>query len=249
VDVIGREGVSDCFRIVQNEEHAEFLNYMVDESGAIFDTAGALDGGRQVFVTMQLPGHILVGGVDKVDNYLAAFNGHDGSMSFTIMVTPVRVVCRNTMNLAFQDHSNIFRVRHTTNAEKIIRAKAREALDFSFKYVGAMQEEAERLINTSMTNAQFEAIVEREFGAPEDAPASTKTRADKRLAEIFELYADASTQDGIRGTAWAGLNALTEWADHYSVVRGDDPEGSRAIKAIKDPSFKNRALKLMLQGV
>lgn len=249
VDVLSRYGVSDDYQIVQNEEHAAFLDALVDEGGVKFDTAGALDGGRQVFITMKMPGHIMVGGKDQVDNYLAAFNSHNGSMSFTLMVTPVRVVCANTMNLAFQNHSNIFRVRHTVNAQRNILAKAREALDFSFKYLDAFQEEANRLVQTTMTQAQFEAIVTAEFGAKEGASASTVTRAENRLDEMFELFAEANTQEGIRGTAWAGLNALTEWADHFSVVRGNDPDGSRAAKAIKDPSFKNRALALMLQHV
>jgi phage/plasmid-like protein (TIGR03299 family) len=245
IDVLSRYGVSDGYQEVQNEDHAGFLNALVDESGAHFDTAGALDGGRQVFLTMKMPGHIQVGGVDPVDMYLAAINSHDGSMAFTLMVTPVRIVCANTMNLAFENHSNVFRIRHTTNVEKNIRTVAREALDMSFKYLDAFQKEAEVLINTTMTQAQFEAIVEAEFGAGGNASASARTRSDRRMEEMFELFAEAQTQEGIRDTAWAGLNALTEWADHFSGVRGDDHDQSRAIKAIMDPSFKNRALKLM----
>lgn len=249
VDVLGKYPVSDAYQEVQNEEHADFLNALVDESGAHFETAGALHGGAQVFLTMRLPGHILVGGVDKVDNYLAAFNSHDGSMAFTLMVTPVRVVCANTLNLAFQDHSNVFRVKHTTHVQKNIQAKAREAMAFSFKYLEGFQDEANKLIEASMTQAQFEAIVAAEFGASADAGKAAQTKAENRLNEMFELFTDAQTQEGIRGTAWAGLNALTEWADHHSGVRGGDHDHSRAVKAIMDPSFKNKALRLMLAAV
>ena len=81
---------------LQNEEHAEFLNHLADESGAIFDTAGSLRGGRQVFVTMRLPKHLNVGGTDRVDLNIAALNSHDGNSAFRLLVTPVRVVCANT---------------------------------------------------------------------------------------------------------------------------------------------------------
>lgn len=247
IDVLG--DVGESYQIIQNEAHAEFLNTLVDESGAHFNTAGALYGGSQVFITMKLPGHINVGGVDPVENYLAMINSHDGSLSLTGMITPVRIVCANTLNLAYRQHSSIFRIRHTSGAEKILVQRAREALDITFDYLDEFQKDAEKLIQTSLTQKQFEEIIEAEFGAPEDAGAATVTRADKRVAEITELFADAQTQEGIRDTAWAGFNALTEWADHYSPTRGDDRDSRRAFNALFDPSFKQKALKLMLAQV
>jgi hypothetical protein len=83
---------------LQNEDHAEFLNLLADESGAIFDTAGSLRGGRQVFITMQLPGSLTVDGTDRVDLNIAALNSHDGTSAFRIPVTPVPFVCANTQS-------------------------------------------------------------------------------------------------------------------------------------------------------
>lgn len=105
------------------------------------------------------------------------------------------------------------------------------------------------MIQTTMTQAKFEAIIEAEFGAPEDASKAAVTRADKRIAELSELFADAHTQEGIRETAWAGFNALTEWADHFSPTRGTERDEARAVKAILDPSFKVRARELMMAQV
>lgn len=244
VDFLGYVGNS--YKIVQNEDHAEFLNTLVDESGAHFDTAGAINGGRTVFITMKLPGHMMVGGSDQVDLHIAAVNTHDGTGSFAIMVTPVRIVCENTLNCAYANHSNIFRIRHTSGLHHSLASKAREVLDMTFNYADAFQQEAEKLINTTMTFAQFEAIIEKEFGAPEDAAAASHTRANQKIEEICELFTEAQTQDGIRDTAWAGFNALTEWNDHFAPTRGDDRDNSRAAKAIFDPAFKNRALELML---
>lgn len=249
VDVLGSNIVSDGYQIVQNEEHAEFLNALVDESGAHFETAGALRGGAQVFITMELPEHISIGGIDPVRNYIAAMNSHDGSLSFTMMVTPVRVVCANTMNLAFGNKSHVHRVRHTTNAHKNIRQQARQALDISFNYLKDFQAEAEALINTEMTLGQFADIINREFGAGENPTKAMATRATNRINEMIDLFEVAATNENIRHTAWAGLNALTEWSDHFSDVRGGDHDSSRAIKALFDPSFKNAALKAMLATV
>jgi phage/plasmid-like protein (TIGR03299 family) len=239
-------GVGDGYSIVQNEEHAELLNTIVAESGAHFETAGALDGGKRVFITMALPGEIRVGGVDPIRNYLAMVNSHDGSMALTSMVTPVRIVCANTCNFALDSASQIFRVRHTSGAQRNMVTEARRMLDLSFGYLEEFKATANRLIDTDLTQLRFEEIINREFGAAEDASKAVVTRSDKRLEVMSELFADAITQEGIRGTAWAGLNALTEWNDHFAPTRGDDRDVSRATKAIMDPAFKNKALALMM---
>lgn len=245
VDVLGNVG--DSYKIIQNEEHADLLNTLVDESGAHFETAGALYGGSRTFITMKMPGHLKVGGVDAIENYISAINSHDGSSSFILMTTPVRVVCANTLNMAFGNHSHMFRVRHTSGAQKLLIQQAREALDLTFQYLEGFQEQAEMLIQTTMTQSQFEAIIEKEFGAPKDSASSTVTRTEAKLEKMAHLFAEASTQKGIRDTAWAGLNAMTEWADHFSPTRGLTPDLSRAQKAILDPSFKNQALGIMMK--
>lgn len=238
--------VGDGYHVIQNEEHAAFLDTLVDESGAHFETAGALHGGRQVFITMRLPGHIKVGGVDPVHNYIAAVNSHDGSMSFTLMVTPVRVVCANTLNLAFQNKSHMIRVRHKSGAMRNLQTAAREALDISFNYLDGFQEQAEQLINTTLTQGRFEELITKEFGPSEDAGKAATTRAEAKVEAMAELFSDSFTQEGVRETAWAGLGALTEWADHLAPTRGEDREASRATTAVLNPGFKNRALDLML---
>lgn len=244
VDVLG--SVGGVYHVIQNEEHAALLNTLVDESGAHFETAGSLDGGRKVFVTMKMPGHIKIGGVDQIDNYIAAVNSHDGSTKFTIMVTPVRIVCANTMNLAFRNHSNKYTVRHTKGAERLLVGEARKALDLTFSYLDAFQSQAEELINTTLSQMRFEEIIQEAFGPEENSGPAARTRAERRVEEMSELFSDSLTHAGVRETAWAGLNAITEWADHFSPVRGDDRDATRAAKSLLDPSFKNRALELML---
>jgi phage/plasmid-like protein (TIGR03299 family) len=239
---------SPTYKIVQNEEQVAFLNDIVDESGASFELALAMNGGRRVAVSMKLPGHILIGGVDPVDISLLTINSHDGTTPFSVLVAPVRYACGNVLNLRFGAEA-MFKVRHSSKLSAARLSDAREALDITFNYLDGFQADAEKLIQTSMTQSEFEAIIERNFGADEDASAATKTRAKVRLDDMAELFSDAATQEHIRGTAWAGLNALTEWADHYAPVRGDDHESSRAQRALLDPSFKNKALAAMMAVV
>src|SRR5690606_41691796 len=92
---------------------------------------------------MKLPGHMSIGGVDRVDQYLAAMNSHDGSSAFTFMISPARIVCQNTLNFALGKASNVVRVRHTTGATKATVQQAREAPDLTLNLLDRRPESAE----------------------------------------------------------------------------------------------------------
>lgn len=225
--------VGSGYHPLQNEEHAEFLNLLADESGAIFDTAGSLRGGRQVFVTMKLPDSLTIGGTDRIDVNIAALNSHDGSSAFRLLITPVRVVCANTQAAALRRNVASWSIRHTRNAKSAVAA-ARSALGLTFAYVEEFQTEAERLINQEMTDAAFFELVRAAFPVtPDDAPPRARTASRERWASLSALFHDADTQAAIRGTAWAGYQAITEYVDHYAPVRTKtDAAEARAIRLL-----------------
>lgn len=244
--------VGGRYSILQNEELVGLLDTLVDESGAHFETAGAVDGGRKVFVSMKLPGHIKIGGIDRIDNYLAATTSHDGSTATSIMVTPVRIVCQNTLNMAFGQAKGIHRVKHLHGSQTRLISEARQTLDLTFDYLDSFQEEANRMINTELTNDQFMKVLQETFGAKDGAADATVTRRTNQMAEMEYLYHQADTQAEVRNTVWGGLNAMTEWADHFAPVRpGDnaDETAVRSQKALFDPYVKEHALRAMRELV
>lgn len=218
-EVLSNRSVGEQYTPIQNEEHAAFLNALVDEGGAVFDTAGSLDGGRRVFITMRMPESIMVGGVDRVDLNIAALNAHDGSATFRTVVTPIRVVCANTERAALSSNSGIYSVRHTKNASAAVE-EARAALDLSFRYVKEFEAEAEKMIQTTCTDAEFFDIMGRLYGKPdEDATDRTWGMWERKEQQLAALWFDAKTQEGVRGTRWAAYNVVTEHADHFSRVQ------------------------------
>jgi len=99
LDVLGVVGSK--YEPVQNEASCELLDAITDESGAHFETAGALRGGRETFITMKLPNTMVFdGSQDRTEFYLAALNSHDGSSAWRGLITPVRIVCANTQSAA-----------------------------------------------------------------------------------------------------------------------------------------------------
>lgn len=215
---------------VQNEEHAEFLNYLVDESGAHFETAGSLRGGRQVFLTMKLPQSLTIGTSDEVDLYIAAFNSHDGSSAFRIVVTPVRVVCANTLRAGLRDARSSYTVRHTSGARGRI-AQARQALGLTFKYADEFEKAAQRMLDAEMSTPMLRSVVEQLWPVANSDSARKKTNQATRWNTIRNLFEQADTQAGIRGTAWAGYNAITEYANHVAPARGTNPDLKNTARA------------------
>ena len=237
--------VGNGYHPLQNEEHCEFLNHLADASGAIFDTAGSLRGGRQVFVTMCLPETILIGGVDELDLNIAALNSHDGNSAFRLLITPVRVVCANTQAAALREHVASVSIRHTAGAKAAVTA-ARDALGLTFAYATEFQAQAELLLDTALTDAAFSALVDTVYPAPhEDAPARTHTTARARRETLAHLFHHAPTQGAVRGTAWAGYQAVVEYIDHYAPVRatGQDAATARAVRLLTtdDPTRTKQA--------
>lgn len=244
--------VGEGYRPIQNEDHCEILNRLVDDSGAIFDTAGSLRGGRQVFVSLRLPETMRIAGTDEIDVNIVALNSHDGTSAFRLLVTPVRVVCANTQAAALANHSASISIRHTASATARVAA-ARDALGLTFAYVQAFQAEAEAMIQQAMTDAQFHALTVEVFGTPQrDAGPRTLIAHRDRQRTLMSLWGDAATQAAIRHTAWAGYQAVAEYVDHYSPVwtRQDKvtARAARVLTTTEPAGIKTRAWQLATAG-
>ena len=244
--------VGSSYSPIQNEEHASLLDAIVDEGGAHFETAGSLNGGKQTFMTMKMPDSMLIGGEDVVDTYLIAMNHHDGSGAFKFLVSPVRVVCANTLAAAIHGAKSQFSVRHVGSASGAIQ-EAREALGLTFKYVETFEAEAERMIAKSLTDATFAKMIAGIFDVEGAKTKRAQNTAAEHVAGVMSIWgSDSETMTGVKGTRWGGYQAITEYADHYMSVRGDgDKIDARALRsAIGKPveNLKTLAFATMSKG-
>jgi len=227
--------VGETYHPVQNEENCDILNDIRDESGAFIQTAGSLYGGRQVFVTMKMPQGMLLHGQDALDMYIAALNSHDGSTAFRLIATPVRIVCANTQAMALSQAKSSFAIRHTETAKARI-AEARRALGLTFKYMEEFQREAERMMDAPLTHKEFRKIIDELWKPPTGADsARTVGNSVRRNAALDSLFSDAATQKGIRGTRWAGLQAVTEYIDHFAPAKD---AYARAVRTVSGDSTR-----------
>jgi phage/plasmid-like protein (TIGR03299 family) len=238
LDVLGVVGTK--YMPVQNEASCELLDALVDQSGAAhFETAGALRGGRDTFVTMKLPTSMVFdgrdGSTDRTDFYLAALNSHDGSAAWRTPISPVRIVCANTQNAAIASARASFAIRHTGGARAAIQ-EARNALKLSWRYVEAFEAEAANLYAQPMGTEQVREFANTLLEVQSAATAATAKHRKERAAGIVRLWMSSPTVAPIAGTRWAAYNAVTEFCDHVVPVRGartaSDASATRALRSI-----------------
>lgn len=203
-----RLGVTgDKYVIGQNEEMSEIMALV----GARPETAGSLFGGTQVFMTGALERDIIIdaeGVNDVIKMYLMFYTSHNGSSKFCAAITPIRVVCANTLQVARGNMKPVIEVRHSANFHDRM-ADAKATVDLQVKYTEQFGELAGDLFEAPVTDQEFFNIVNLAFPEKPDAKKNAVTRRQNKIDDVMGLW-DGKTQEGIKGTGWGAFNALTE---------------------------------------
>lgn len=242
-EVLGMVG--KAYQVVQNEQAADLLNFIVDATGAHFETAGSLRGGREVFVTMKLPDSMMVAGIDAMDLYLAMCTSHDGSRLARVLITPVRIVCANTQAAAFDNNVGEYAFSHSGDIEGKL-TEVRDALNLVPVYLDQFQAEAEKMIAKQLEWEQLQRISDELWPLDEDDKEAAFLRKLGRERDLKYLFEEAPTQENIRGTAWAGYQSITEWLDHRQPARSDFHRANKVLADGTVTTLKKRAFELVL---
>lgn len=123
--------VGERYRVAQNVEAVRFLDSLIG-SDLHFETAGSLHAGRRVWALARLPKHINVGG-DPTAMHVLVTNSHDGSSAVQAAVTPVRVVCQNTLTWGLSRAKRTNSIRHTEQLQTRL-IEARRVLELTVDY-------------------------------------------------------------------------------------------------------------------
>jgi phage/plasmid-like protein (TIGR03299 family) len=208
--------VGDSYVPVQNSEAFTFFDHLVGMNEATYETAGALGRGARIWILARLPGIIKVHGKDIVDKYLLLSNCHDGSSLVRIKVTPIRVVCNNTLTDALQGAGEVH-IRHKSSAvENMKRAQA--VLGLSNDLYAQLEAIFNRMALTKISDKQLLDYVKALVPDNEEAEDNAKPQGIRNT--FLELYDSGQGADLARGTLWGAFNCVTEYTDH---VMGDNP--------------------------
>lgn len=234
IDVLGV--ASESYPIITPEELAEFGESIILQSGgAVWETAGSLRAGQDVFMTCKLPEGIRVGGVDDLDLYLALNNNYSGRSALEVITTPVRIVCANTQRVALAGAKSRYAYRHTSQLRDRLE-QARTSLRLSFDYSKVFAGQAEAMINTTMTGQQFDRYIAKVWPDRFAGPiAEWRAPQARQFEDLQALFKSADTQENIRGTVWAGWQSVVEWLDWQVPVtgQGEDLVKIQDVRALR----------------
>lgn len=221
--------VGNRYQPIQNREAFGFLDTLVGDGSLEYHTAGALGQGERVWMLAKLPGSIVVKGIDVTDKYLLLSNSHDGQQTMRIFYTAIRVVCANTLGMAMntrEGRTGGAFVRHCGDLPAQL-AEAQAVLGLATRYYDNLEAQINKLASFNPTYSQvrdyFKGLypdpVKPRGQAGPDAKAKVES-ARRGAASTREILTGlfegglGNTENGIRHTGWAMVNAVTEYVDH-----------------------------------
>lgn len=238
--------VGDGYQVIQQRDLFTFLEDLVEGHGVVWESAGAVRGGRRVFVSMRVPEHIVVdpGGIaDQIELFIVAINSHDGASSAQAVVTPWRPVCANTERFAVRDAHYRWTIRHTPGALTRLE-EARRTLGLTMRYAQRFQEEETELAHVDLQIDEFHKLLADLWPVDEDASKRARTIADRRIETLDAMFRREAEQCG--RTAYAAEKTITDYLDHVAPKRPGKTmteEIARATALIEgtDDEIKTRA--------
>lgn len=235
--------VKSKYEVVQNSAAFTFFDDAIGKDKAIWQTAGSFGNGERIFVTAKLPDTIQVAN-DQINNYLVFTSSHDGSTGITILFTPIRVICENTLNAALRTTECYIRFRHTSSVHERLGGAA-ELLGITKKQTELTQELYNHLYSIKMTDDEvmnfmaklfltdaeycnlqeydskkgIEKLMLHDYRTMEVSKVST--RKANQLTAAWEYYMDGIGQKQIAGTAWGAYNAITGYYSNVANLEGE----------------------------
>ena len=208
--------VSDRYKVVQNADAFSFTDELLGK-GVRYETAGSLQEGRKVWLLARLPREYIIGG-ERISPYLVFSNTHDGSGSVKVAVTPVRVVCNNTLNLALDTASRSFSMVHTGNIQDKIQ-EAKDTLFMAESYMDCLGAEFEQLRRQKMTDAQVKEFMELLLPIEKDSTQIQSKNILRLREDLKKRYYDAPDLQKVGNNAYRFINAVSDFATHAKPLR------------------------------
>jgi len=217
--------VGEDYEPVQNTEAFEPFSALFGKDAACIETVGALGLGERIFAMAKLPETVEIVPGDPVEPYFLMTSAHDGTGSVTLLNTPVRVVCANTLTAALRGARHRISVKHTKNV-KVGLKKAQELLARNKTYFQRATEAYKYMASQQMDAGAVKKFLQNLFpgkrlldedGEPiavegDDDPA---TRTKNMRENIQRLYEGQATGANLAGTTrWGMFNAVTHFIDH-----------------------------------
>lgn len=211
--------VTDRYKIVQNNEAFAFTDSLVG-AGVTYETAGSLQDGRKVWMLAKLPEKYKLLD-DEVTPYIVFSNSHDGSNAIKIALTPIRVVCNNTLNLALNNAKRIWSTIHTGDINTKMD-EASKTLFLAQDYMKKLDYEANYLNRKKIDDKKVLEFIDELLPLPDNASKLQEKNIETLRSDMKLRYFDAPDLIHLPKTPWRFINAVSDFATHITPLRKTD---------------------------
>lgn len=235
--------VGSRYTIVQNIDAFKFTDTLLGE-GVTYETAGSLNEGKTVWMLAKLPNKYTILG-DKVDPYIVFTNTHDGSGAVKVAMTPVRVVCQNTLNMALSSAKRTWSARHLGSIEAKMN-EAVETLQLANQYMEAVNNQFEDLYKIKLSDFEVRSIINKIVPINEDMGKTQKENNEKVRNDILYRFKEAPDLRELEYTGARLIQAVSDTATHIEPFRKTmNFEENRFKKTIEGNDLLDKALNIL----
>lgn len=208
--------VTDRYKVIQNEEAFAFTDALLGE-GVRYETAGSLQGGKKVWLLAHLPQEYIISG-ERISPYLVFSNTHDGSGAVRVALTPIRVVCNNTLNLALSTAKRSWSMVHTGDIQEKME-EAKNTLFMAEKYMDQLGKEFDNLRRIQLTDQKVKEYIEILLPMEGDMTPLQRKNIFRLREDMQARYFDAPDLKEVGNNAYRFINAVSDFATHAQPLR------------------------------
>jgi hypothetical protein len=205
--------VKEGYTVSQNDEVVELvLNGMQGFGDLTVSKAGALNGGRKVFIQLGIDGMSLVGD-ERIKRYVTIIDSNDGSTGLSVGIGELVMSCQNQFFKFYKSGQS--KLRHTaslTQRIKEIPFLIEQALSESLK----LTETYKQFQSTPVTKALADEMVKYILGFDKTMSIKTESELSTRSLNAMEtLYGHITKETNQKGMNLFGLfSGVTSWTTH-----------------------------------
>ena len=231
--------VSDRYKLITPDDMVETYDRVVNRP---VETTAALKHGAVFLLSTKLPDYDIAG--DEIENYMLVDNHMTGTGACHVRVTPVRVVCQNTLSMAISQSGETHRIVHTGNPLQELEDWMVSIYEYAVNTSGAVKEAFEILAKAQMTEKAIKTIMKETYPLPvgphKEAAFDAAVKTRSSVLHLFNGMAAGADSKAFKGTAWGLYNSVVEFEDRYHRAGRNFAEsilfGSRA--RVKERAFE-----------
>ncbi len=208
--------VTERYKVVQNEDAFAFTDQLLGE-GVVYETAGSLQNGRRTWILARLPQRYIISG-DEITPYLVFMNSHDGTGAIKAAMTPIRVVCQNTLNLALSTAKRSWSTIHTGDIQGKMK-DARNSLLYANRYMGELGKAVDELQQIRLSDRKVYEYINALFPLADGATDQQKKNLLKLKEDVKMRYFEAPDLRQVGKNGYRFINAISDFATHARPLR------------------------------